>query len=216
MLTEHFPLLGLRIRTPDVELRLPTPDELSTLADVAAEGIHPPDQMPFIVTWTDQEPALRARSVVQHHWRALGAITPASWNLPLVVFVDGRPVGVQGVKATDFADLREFSTGSWLGRRFHGQGIGTQMRAAVLYLGFVGLGAAFATSGAFVDNPASGAVSRKLGYWEDGVERYLRRGEPAVSARLRIDRAAWERHAATDVEIEGLEACLTLLGVGGG
>ncbi|GAA0542002.1 hypothetical protein [Actinomadura livida] len=40
MLVDHFPLLGLRLSTPRLELRLPSSEELATLAELAAEGIH--------------------------------------------------------------------------------------------------------------------------------------------------------------------------------
>jgi hypothetical protein len=43
-------LYGLRLRTPRVELRLPTHDEMVELRDVAHAGIHPPDEMPFGLT----------------------------------------------------------------------------------------------------------------------------------------------------------------------
>jgi hypothetical protein len=47
------PLYGLRVRTPRLELRLPTEAELVELYEVAAAGIHPPEEMPFGVAWTD-------------------------------------------------------------------------------------------------------------------------------------------------------------------
>lgn len=75
--------------------------------------------------------------------------------------------------------LREVHTGSWLGRRYQGQGIGTQMRAAVLHLALDGLGAQRAVSAAFEDNPASLGVSRKLGYRDDGIEWHVVRGPPS-------------------------------------
>ena len=212
MLVDHYPLLGLRLTTPRLELRLAQPEELSALADLAAQGIHDPDVMPFLVEWTDQEPAAVARSVVQHYWRRLALVTPEDWGLPLVVFLSGTPVGTQHISAKRFAVLREVSTGSWLGRRYQGQGIGTEMRAAVLHLAFAGLGAREATSGAFTHNTASEHVSRKLGYRPDGIERYVVRGETATSQRLRLSRADWEAHRTVPVAIEGLEPCLAQLG----
>jgi RimJ/RimL family protein N-acetyltransferase len=212
MLVDHYPLFGLRLGTPRLELRLAEPEELSALADLAAEGIHDPDVMPFIVEWTDQEPAVRARSVVQHYWRRLGLATPEDWGLPLAVFLGGTPVGIQQVDARRFAVLREVSTGSWLGRRYQGQGIGTEMRAAVLHLAFAGLGAREATSGAFTHNTASQNVSRKLGYRPDGIQRYVVRGQPATSQRLRLSRTDWAAHRTVPVTIEGLEPCLGQLG----
>ena len=82
--------------------------------------------------------------------------------------------------------LREVSTGSWLGQRYQGQGLGTEMRAAVLHLAFTGLGAEFATSNTFTDNAASLGVSRKLGYLPDGIQRQVIRGRPVVLQLLRL------------------------------
>lgn len=47
------PLFALRLRTPRLELRLPAGDELVELASLARLGIHPPEQMPFRIEWTD-------------------------------------------------------------------------------------------------------------------------------------------------------------------
>ncbi len=99
--------------------------------------------------------------------------TAARRALELAVIRDGVVVGIQGIGGRDFAVLREVHTGSWLGRRYQRQGIGTQMRAAVLHLAFEGLGAKPAVSAAFEDNPASLGVSRKLGYRDDGIEWHL-------------------------------------------
>src|SRR4051812_36160916 len=130
MLRDHFPLVGLRLTTPRLELRLPSPEELGALADLAAEGIHDPDMMPFVVAWTDRPPPDVALSVVQHYWRSLGEGTPRDWSLTLPVFCAGVVVGRQSFGARQLAVTGEVGTGSWLGRRYQGRGIGTQMRAA--------------------------------------------------------------------------------------
>jgi RimJ/RimL family protein N-acetyltransferase len=215
-LTEHWPLLGLCLTTPRLELRIPTDAELAEQADLAAEGVHDPARMPFIYPWTDLPPADRARSVILHHWRTRGEVTAEDWTLPLAVFAEGRVVGQQSVGARDFAVRREVSTGSWLGRRYQGGGIGTEMRAAVLHLAFAGLGADDALSGAFSDNPASYAVSRKLGYEPDGIERLVVRNHRVTERRLRLTRARWEAHRTVPVSIEGLEPCLPFLGLKSG
>jgi len=94
------------------------------------------------------------------------------------------------------------------------------MRAAVLALAFDGLGADYALSEAFTDNPASLAVSRKLGYADDGMQRMAIRGRAAESRRLRIARAAWQAAGGAtglgigEVAIDGLEPCLPLFGAG--
>lgn len=176
MLIDHWPLLGLRLNTPRLELRLPTDSELADLASLAAEGVREPDRMPFLVPWTDLPPAERARSVVQHHWLRRGNWAPDNWALNLAVFENGRVVGLQTIAARDFAVLREVTTASWLGARHQRQGIGTEMRAAVLHLAFAGLDALEATSGAFEDNASSFAVSQKRGYEFDGIDRHVVRG----------------------------------------
>ena len=215
MLVDVWPLFGLVVRTPRLELRLPSPEQLAALGELAADGVHDPAVMPFGTPWTDLPPAERARAVLQYHWRVWSRLTPDSWTLGFVVLRGGEVVGTQDLNADEFAVLGEVSTGSWLGRRHHGQGIGTEMRAAVLHLAFAGLGAAGAVSGAMSNNAASLAVSAKLGYVEDGVDRKAVRGRPAVLRRLRLDRAAWERHRTVPVEVAGLAPCRPLLGADG-
>ncbi|HEV2242687.1 MAG TPA: GNAT family protein [Streptosporangiaceae bacterium] len=213
MTVSRWPLDGLRLTTPRLELRWPALADLGALADLAAGGIHDPEVQPFGVAWTDVPADERAQAVLQWHWSTWGSWTPSDWSLNLVVDQGGAVVGTQGLIGRDFAILREVSTGSWLGRDYQGQGIGTEMRAAILFLAFEGLHAEYATSGAFEDNAASLAVSRKLGYSDDGIDRQVSRGRPATVRRLRLDRAAWEARRSVPVEIHGLEACLPGFGI---
>ncbi|TDC56184.1 N-acetyltransferase [Actinomadura sp. KC345] len=74
-------------------------------------------------------------------------------------------------------------------------------------------GAEEATFAAFEDNHASHAVSRKLGYRHDGLERHVIRGAMTVDVRLRLSRADWGLHRTTPVTIEGLEPSLPMLGL---
>ena len=213
MTSPHWPLTGLVLRTPRIDLRWPALADLDALATLAEEGIHDPGVQPFKVPWTDAPPADRARSTLQYHWRLWGTWQPADWQLALVAVADGAVTGTQEVCGRNFAVLREVSTGSWLGRRFQGQGIGTHMRAAVLALAFEGLGAQYATTEAFPDNLASRGVSRKLGYAEDGSNRLLVRDQPVQAIRFRLDRAAWQAHRTVPVEILGLAECLPYFGL---
>ena len=215
LVLQHWPLFGLRLRTPRLELRLPSLADLDELASLAAAGVHDPAVQPFGVPWTDVPPDQRARSVLQYHWGQLAAWSPQDWTLNLVVDIGGAIAGTQGLTGRDFAVLREVHTGSWLGQRYQRQGIGTEMRAAVLHLAFAGLGAEYAASGAFTDNAASLGVSRKLGYVFDGIERQVIRGQPATQHRLRLDRAGWQARRSTEVEITGLAECLPDFGLPG-
>ncbi len=216
MNADWWPLAQLRLETPRLELRVPTESDLYALAGLTALGVHDPRSQPFAVPWTDASPAERARGTLQYQWRQWGLWAPDQWALELAVVRDGVVVGIQSMSAANFALLREVSTGSWLGIEHQGQGIGTEMRAAILHLAFEGLGAGYALSGAFSDNPASLAVSRKLGYAEDGVERVVRRGKPAVTLRLRLDRASWRAGARLPVTIHSLEPCRAMFGLPAG
>ena len=64
----RWPMAGLRLRTPALELRWPSLGDLDALADLAAVGVHDPDVQPFTVPWTDVPPDERARSTMQYHW----------------------------------------------------------------------------------------------------------------------------------------------------
>jgi RimJ/RimL family protein N-acetyltransferase len=212
MIADQWPLYGLRLRTPRLELRLPDLDELGALGAVAADGVHDPGVQPFLAAWTDAKPAVQARSVMQWHWGVLSRWSPDDWSLPLVVLAAGAPIGTQELKARNFGTLREVGSGSWLGRAQHGRGYGTEMRAAVLHLAFAGLDAEYATSEAFEDNAASYRVSRKLGYVDDGVERHLVRDRPVVGRRLRLDRAGWDAARTVPVTVDGLDPCRSMFG----
>jgi RimJ/RimL family protein N-acetyltransferase len=206
------PLAALRLRTPRLELRLGAPDELLALARVAERGVHPPGEMPFAVPWTDRAgtPGF-ADEFAAFHEQTLAAWSPADWNLNLVAFHDGGPVGVQSVGARRFEEERVVATGSWLGRELQGRGLGTEMRAAVLELAFAHLGAVAATSGWLESGSGQSAgVSRKLGYREVGVHAESPRGEPVVHHDLRLAREDWRCPVA--VEVEGVERCRELFG----
>ncbi|WP_285758263.1 GNAT family N-acetyltransferase [Nocardiopsis ansamitocini] len=213
MTARHWPLFALTLRTERLELRLPTLAELDELAQVAAEGVHDPEQMPFQVPWTDALPQQRARSVMQYHWLKLAEWTPAAWSLQLAVFEAGRVVGVQEVGARDFAVTREVKTGSWLGRAHQGRGIGTEMRAAVLELAFAGLGAQVARTSVFSDNERSMAVSRRLGYRGDGGFRIGVQGRMVNGHRLVLERSDWEHHRRGRTCIDALDACKERFGL---
>jgi RimJ/RimL family protein N-acetyltransferase len=220
---EIWPVFGIRVRTPRVELR-PVDGELAIdIANLAAAGIHEPDFMPFLHPWTDAPPPELQRNTLRHFWDAWASFRPEKWQLSFAVFLlgDDEPdaartlVGIQAVdNAVDFATLRTFETGSWLGRAHQGKGIGKEMRAAVLHFMFEGLGALEAVTGAFEDNPASLAVTAALGYEPNGRTTKLRRGEPATELLFRLPRARWLERRRDDITIEGLdERCLQFFGL---
>ncbi len=207
-----WPLFDLRIRTPRLELRAPTDEDIVVLLEVARAGIHDPDQMPFGVAWTDLPSPEFELSFMRFLWGTRASWTPQAWRLPLAVLHAGEAIGIQEVWATNFATLRVVETGSWLGLRHQGQGLGTEMRAAVLHLAFEGLGATAALSGALDGNDASRRVSEKLGYEANGVDLVAPRGSPVVHHRYLLRRENWQRDLCP-VSIEHLEACLSMFGL---
>jgi RimJ/RimL family protein N-acetyltransferase len=210
--TDVAALYGLRLRTPRLVLRLGERAELEALAHVASAGIHPPDEMPFAVPWTDasNEPRF-VEDFVAFHERRLAEWAPESWALNLLAFHEGAPVGSQGLRATQFATDRSVDTGSWLGAASQGRGLGTEMRAAVLELAFERLGARVAQSGWLESGAAqSASASARLGYREVGTHLEAPRGEPVPHHDLVLARAEWTCPIA--VEIVGVEPCLPLFG----
>jgi RimJ/RimL family protein N-acetyltransferase len=208
------PLFRLRLRTPRLELRLPTEDELVALARVAQQGVHPPDEMPFLIPWTDN---LHAPSFpeefVGYHQQLRSRWQPDAWCLELAVWAEASPVGVQAIHADNFSRERTAFSGSWLAQPFQRQGYGTEMRTAILELAFTGLGAVAAASGALEGNTASARVSAKLGYSEAGEQWPLVRGQPVRERRFLLTREHWQQIKRAPVEIVGLEPCLPLFGL---
>jgi RimJ/RimL family protein N-acetyltransferase len=211
MSNPYWPLFGLRLTAPGLELRLPSDHEVVELARLAAGGIHDPAFMPFAYAWTDLPPGELERGVVQYHWRARGDLRPDAWHLPFAVWADGRLAGCQEVHAQQFGTRRVVGTGSWLGQDFQRRGLGRAMREAVLHLAFEGLAAELAESDALADNEGSSRVSEVLGYGRCGTGTATPRGTPRPVTRFRLDRAAWAARPRSPVRIEGLAPCLPLL-----
>jgi RimJ/RimL family protein N-acetyltransferase len=202
------PLMGIRVRTPRLELRLPTDEEILELYRVAEAGIHPPDEMPFFIPWTD---TLNEQDFVAYHRDGRESWSPEKWRANLVTFLDGRPIGTQGLEAAEFGTKREVETGSWLGQAHQSRGYGFEQRAAVLEFAFRGLDAHAATSGALVHNVASQRISEKLGYHVTGTREIAPRGEPVLHYDYRIERDEWR--CPIPVEIDGLEPARPLFGI---
>jgi RimJ/RimL family protein N-acetyltransferase len=202
-----WPLFDLVVRTPRLELRLPRESDFPALLAVIAGGLHDPATMPFTNPFTDTPLPARERESAQWWWRQRAEWSAEKWSFTGAVFVDGRIVGVQDMSAQRFGTVRSVLTGSWLGLAHQGQGLGKEMRQAILHLAFAGLGAREAHSGAFFDNAPSLGASRSVGYQMNGEALMARRGAAARLVNLRIDRAAWEERRRDDIEIIGLEGC---------
>jgi RimJ/RimL family protein N-acetyltransferase len=211
-LAAAWPLFGLAIHTERLVLRLPTDGDLLDLMAVVQAGIHPPDEMPFAVPWSVMPSPGFERNYLNYHWTNRTSWTPEAWELGLAVSLDGDPIGMQGIHARGFAAQRTVHTGSWLGQAFQGRGYGREMRAGVLAFAFDGLGAQLAETEAFLDNAASNAVSRSLGYDENGFGSLAPDGEPRPTRRFRMTLEGWRSRPRPTVRIEGLDACRAQFG----
>jgi RimJ/RimL family protein N-acetyltransferase len=200
-------LWDIRLETSRLVLRLPTDEELLALYEVAKGGIHPPEEMPFFYAWTD---TLNEESFLAFHREAWKTWQPDRWTLNFVTFLEGHPIGTQGIESKDFATTKTVDSGSWLGQPFQGQGLGTEQRAAMLEFAFRGLGADAAVSGALEGNIRSARISERLGYKPAGTSEASPRGVPVVQQDYRLERADWT--CPIPVEIAGLEPCLQLFG----
>jgi RimJ/RimL family protein N-acetyltransferase len=210
-LEEIWPVFGLRVEAGPVELSAICDDDIPLLVDLASRGIHEPGAMPFAIPWSTATDL--GHKMAAYYWRTRAEFSPKAWTLDLVVRHEGVVVGCQGFHTRDFLVTHTGETGSWLGRAYHGRGIGTLMRQAICVTLFDHLGAEEITSAAFLDNPASLAVSRKLGYIHNGQTRRQRReGELAVTQQL-ILRPDFLVRPMHPVQVEGAAAVRQLIGL---
>ncbi|RBP67217.1 RimJ/RimL family protein N-acetyltransferase [Brevibacterium sanguinis] len=185
--------LQIRVVTPRLELVGATDEMLAQLVPLVEDGktfAEPApydDPMPFY----ESDPEARVAKWLQSRWRGRARFSPSEFRLSFAVVVDGEAVGMQDLIAEKFDTCRTVLTFSWLSTDVRRRGLGTEMRSAVLHLAFDGLGAAEASSDAFVDNLGSNKVSEHLGYEKNGVEWDTRRGEPALLQRWRLTRENW-------------------------
>lgn len=213
MVNEHWPLFDLEIRTPTLTLRYLDDELIAELLDVARRGVHDPAVMPFTIPWTDLPSPQMEQEAMRFYARTRAEVRAAAWNLQFAVIVDGEIVGACDLSAESFPELRQFTTGSWLGREFQGRGLGKEFRQAALALGFDGLGAEYALTGMWHDNAASKGVTTSLGYDYEGRRRALRRGVADEMLCYRMARARWETIRRDDIELVGVDRAREFLGI---
>ena len=204
-LSRLWPAFGVQVTCGPLVMRALRDVDFPEVMAVVHAGIHDADRMPFNVPWTRREGADADRGFLQYHWRTRAELSPEAWSVDLGVWHDGTFVGVQGVATRDFPVTRSGETGSWLGQQFQGRGIGTLMRQAICVLCFDHFGFEQVTSAAFTDNPASLAVSRKVGYRVNGEKRVSRAGELATQVQLVLSPDDLVR-PPHDVHVVGAEA----------
>ncbi len=205
-------MFGLRLTTPQLELRPLTEDDLPTVA-----ALIPPDaeQDPAATTY-DGLDSVTNRGIVVHqgYWKSWGSWRPESWALPFAVLHDGELIGTQELEGEDFPSLRTVDSSSFLAVHARGRGFGKQMRRAILSLAFGPLEAQAAITSAWHDNYASLAVSRALGYQANGVSLHRRDAGRDEMLHLRLTRSRWlSSEAAAQVTITSFEPCRAFFGL---
>jgi RimJ/RimL family protein N-acetyltransferase len=212
-LASIWPLFGLRITAGSLELMPVTDDDIPVLVDLARAGVHSPETMPFSNNWTHAPAEALGRNMAAYYWSTRTELSPTRWTVDFVVRSHGEVVGVQGLHASNYLVTRSTESGSWLGIRHQGLGLGTLMRQTICQFAFDCLDASEVTSAAWTDNPASLAVSRKVGYLPNGRRREERRpGEVAIMQDLVLTPSGLVRHGL-DLIVQGLPEARAFLGL---
>lgn len=215
-LSDLWPVLGIRVHSPALELFVPAGEELAEVASLAARGIYDPvnhflPRTP-VSGWSDLASPAAERAFLRYYWAALADWHPDRWNLIFAARVQGQIVGVQEIGAQGFRLSRTVSTGSWVGLEHQRSGHGRAMREAVLWFAFAVLGSERADSAAWSSNDASLSVSRAMGYRANGTTTRAAEGRRVEQINLTLRRADWVGSAG-GFTVDGFtEDCRTLLG----
>lgn len=214
-LSDIWPLYDLELTSPRLRLRPIRDEDIPGLVEATLAGIHDADRMPFAYPWTREEPAKVALNTAMNVWEKRIRVSPDDWYVSFAIMRDGRVIGRQDVVARHFRELNTVETGSWLTRSEQGQGLGKEMRTAVLLWAFDHLGAQYAETAAMVWNTASQRVSEGLGYRPNG-ETLLRisAGEVEQSVRYRLERSGFRR-PEWQLNVRGNDAVLRQFGLSG-
>lgn len=208
----EWPFDELRISCGEVLLRGVTDADLDQLLAVLPDDL---EMDPSAERFAGLDDATNRRRILTAEiWKHRGTWSPSSWCLDLAVELDGRAVGLQALEGDEFPLLRTVDSFSWLATAVRGRGLATAMRAGVLALAFEHLGAIAAVSSARTDNAASLAVSRRLGYADNGLSRTNTPTGVSELQHVRLTREEWlaGQHTAT---VAGVEACLPWFGLSG-
>lgn len=222
-LEEIFPPFALRIVCDPVVLSVLRDDDLPELVELVRGGIQDPDlPMPFLRDWHEEpfapgSPEGFPTTSLAWWWTQRATFAPDEWRLALVVRRDDVLVGMQDLHAKDFPQTRHVMTGSWLGRAHHGKGTGTLMRQLAVGFAFDELGADRCESGYIVGNHASAAVSRKVGYVDNGRRRIIqhtRQGKVGADEQRVVVTPVTFVRPVGKVTVDGADRLRDFLGLG--
>lgn len=207
--------LNVLVSTPRLQLRAATDERLEALAPLVAAGKATADPPPWDdpSAFYESDPDERVNRWLQAVWRGRGTVRSDAWRLSFVAFVHDEPVGQQDLTGHDFNDFGTVESSSWVAAGRRGQGIGTEMRAAILHLAFEGLGAREAHSEGAVDNAGSNTVSERLGYERNGLAWATHQGKPVLGQRWRLTREDWLTGRRSDIGLTDVAKCREVLGI---
>jgi RimJ/RimL family protein N-acetyltransferase len=216
---ELYPPLGLAVRTPRLIIQPADEQCAAELANaVVKHGVHDPSHMPFDPPWTDLPKIEKAQKAFRNAMsRDPHQLTFAvRYQLTFAVRYQrtpNSPIGEVSIRGIDGKEWGHASveTGSWLLRPEHGKGVGTEVRQAMLALIFDGLGKDYALTASFDNNPASIAVTQKLGYTQLESEFVNNREERREVFKFELHRNNWTR--VDGISWTGLDLVLTDLGL---
>ncbi|QCO97480.1 GNAT family N-acetyltransferase [Arthrobacter sp. 24S4-2] len=211
-LSAIWPPLGLTLTTPRLMLRPIRDDDIPAAVEAALSGISEPGRSPFSTPWNEFPPEKLGPNMAQWYWRCRAGVSPEAWMMLFGIWHQGDFIGCQDIEARDFATLKTVTTGSWLRKSAHGQGLGKEMRAAVVSYAFDHLKAEVAESEAAAWNEKSLGVSRALGYELNGVTRASWGGIRQDIQRVRVTPDSFKRPDWT-LKVEGHEATAKYLGL---
>ncbi|WHP60550.1 GNAT family protein [Arthrobacter sp. KFRI-F3372] len=207
-----WPLFGLTLATPRLELRPIQDHEIPAAVAAARTGIHEPGRNPFSTPWTELPAEDLGPNMARWYWRCRADCTPESWTLLLGIWHNSEFIGCQDVGAKDFATLKTVGTGSWLKQSAQGRGLGKEMRAAVALYAFDWLRAEVAESEAADWNAASLGVSRSLGYELNGTTRKAWGTKVETVQHVRLTPDSFKRPDWT-LKVGGHEAAANFLNI---
>jgi RimJ/RimL family protein N-acetyltransferase len=191
------------VSTPRLSLRYVT-DDLGVLAELAAQGIHEPETMPFSTPWTDVEAPELQRNTLRYYWCSRAETTSQHWDLNMAACDRETVICSAQISAERFPTTRTAETGSWIGRQYQGQGLGREMRRAALHLIFAGFNGEPATTRAWHDDTASLRVTRSLPYTEDGAVQLQRRDRPDTMLEFSMTWQHWQTIRRNDIQVAGI------------
>ena len=108
----------MRIEENDLTLTILTDEDIPGLVDLALNGIHEPDAMPFSTPWTAVEPERLPANSDSLLLGVRAQFTPEKFDLLFAVQIEHELAGIQALHATDFGVTRTAETGSWLGQSY--------------------------------------------------------------------------------------------------